>query len=153
MGYYVELIEYNAKLLQSDLDEAYKILCDLNQKNDLKTGGRYPRETSGGPHDGIWFSWMDWNYPETCENVVAIFQQLGFDVYAADDGSVILCGYYNKTGAQDVFLDSLSHLWKTQIDGENPYFIWRGEDGSMWRQEYVNGELHVLLPKIEWVLP
>lgn len=151
MGFYVELIEQNAKLLESDLDEAYKILCALNDRNDLKTGGRWPREEKDGPHNGIWFSWMDWNYPETCENAVAIFQQIGFDVYAEDDGSIILTYYNDKTGAQHIFLNSLSSLWKSRFDGENPYFTWRGEDGSMWRYEYVDGETIILNPKIEWV--
>lgn len=144
MGYYVELIDFNAKLLEKDFDEAYRLMCDLNDDNSNKTGGRYPREDKDGPHNGIWFAWMDWNYPETCNNVKEILTALGFEYFEHEDG-IIPCAYNDKTGAEELFLNSIAHLWVpyNSHDGFgnalDPFFAWRGEDGGMWRIRYADG--------------
>ncbi len=156
MGYYVELIEQNAKLLKSDLDKAYEIMCELNNHNELKTGGSIGPQIDRsldafGPHPNIWFSWMEWNYPETCENAMEIFDALGFDYDFDSEGSLILYGYDDKTGAEDVFLNSLHALWKP-IDNSEPCFhAWRGEDGGMWAFHYDEKGAHVKNAKITWV--
>lgn len=141
MGYYVTLIEHNAMLRKQDLDEAYRIMCELNNDNSKKTGGRWPREDKSGPHNGVWFAWMDWNYPETCHNAKEILQELGFDVYETDNGDLIPEYYDSKTGAEDIFLNSLAKLWVSEFnDDSDPYFAWRGEDGTMWRIRFADGK-------------
>ena len=107
-------------------------MCELNNHNELKRGGSFPREEKDGPHDGVWFSWMDWNYPETCENAAAIIEQLGFTFTMTDIGLEFLY-YDNKTGAEDVFLMALAPVLAS-TDERAPYFVWRGEDGTVWRQ-------------------
>ena len=130
MGYYVELIESTAVLLEENLAEAYERMCALNDRDDLKCGGSY------GPN-GVnerWFSWMDANYPAVCKDVKAVFEMLGFDVGATYDASgneigLHLVGYDNKTGQEDLFLDTVGDL----LSG---VMVWRGEDGAMWRETY-----------------
>ena len=136
MGYYVTLIEADAYIPTEKLDEAYTLLCALNERNDLKRGGAWPREEKEGPHDGIWFSWMDWNYPETCADAKAILEQLGFEVAETEDG-LHLQRYDNKTGNEDHFLNALAPV----IVGycEPAYLLWKGEDGAWWKQQFADG--------------
>lgn len=150
MGYYISLIDSNAKLCAEDLDEAYRILCELNNDNTQKTGGTIPIDRKDGPHENIWFSWMPWNYPDLLKSAAEIFECLGFSMIFRENGDLLLTGYDDKMGAEDVFLDSLSHLWKSVDEVENPYFAWRGEEGNMWRTIYVNGEVMEQTAKIEW---
>jgi hypothetical protein len=148
MGYYVTLTESNAVIPANKLDEAYKLLCALNERNDLKSGGvggwtrgETPEgETPiDGPHDKVWFSWMDWNYPETCPDAKSILKHVGFDVYVID-GDLTFGGYDDKTGCEDVFVAALAPVLASD-DNRAPQFVWRGEQGEFWRQIVVNGEM------------
>lgn len=132
MGYYVTLTETNAYIPTEKLDEAYTVLCKLNDRNELKRGGAFPREEKDGPHDGVWFSWMDWNYPETCKDTGEIIAALGFE-YEITDKGLEFRWYDNKTGSEDVFIAAIAFLL-AGTDGEAPYFVWRGEEGAVWRE-------------------
>jgi hypothetical protein len=132
MGYFVTLEETNAYIPSDKLDEAYAIMCELNNHNELKRGCAFPREEKDGPHDGIWFSWMEWNYPETCNDAAAIISELGF-TFNEDEEGLKFVHYDNKTGAEDVFLNALGPILASN-DGLAPRFVWRGEDGAVWRQ-------------------
>jgi hypothetical protein len=149
MGYYVSLTDSNAIIPADKLDEAYKLLCDLNQRNDLKTGGvggwTHGRTPEGetpidGPHDKVWFSWMDWNYPENCADAAAILEAVGFEVVYGADGELGFERYENKTGCEQTFVEALAPVLAS-TDGENPYFVWQGEDGLYWRQRLQDGEM------------
>lgn len=142
MGYYVTLTHTNAILPAANLDAAYQAMCALNERNDLKRGGSGWYAFGGtpegedpivGPHDKVWFSWMDWNYPETCSDAAAILAQLGFEFATGDDGSIEFLAYDNKTGAEDVFLDALAP-YLVSDDDDLPHFVWQGEDDAIWRQ-------------------
>lgn len=137
MGYYVTLNSTNAYIPNDKLDEAYTILCALNQDNSLKRGGRWPRTEQDGPHSGVWFSWMDWDYPETCKDAAAIIAQLGFE-FTEDGDGLWFYAYDNKTGAEDVFLAALAPVLASS-DDEAPQFVWQGEDGAAWRQIVIDG--------------
>lgn len=139
MGYYVNLIDHNAYIAKEDFDEAYKCLCALNDTNDYKSGGSWPRPESNEPNPNIWFSWMPWNYPDLCKNAFEIFDMLGFELEENLDGNLCLYGYDDKTGAEQIFLNSVSHLWKPFDKNDYPFHAWRGEEGSMWRVAYING--------------
>lgn len=147
MGYYVSLTRTNAILPAQNLPAAYEALCALNQRNDLKIGGQggwtFGATPEGetpieGPHDKVWFSWMDWNYPETCPDAAAILKQLGFECDVHDDGSIEFLAYDNKTGAEDHFLIALAP-YLASTDGDAPQFVWRGEEGEIWRQIVLDG--------------
>ena len=147
MGYYVTLTHTNAILPAANLDAAHTALCALNERNDLKRGGSgayaFGRTPEGedpieGPHDKVWFSWMDWNYPETCPDVAAVLTQLGFEFGTGDDGSIEFFAYDNKTGAEEHFIAALAP-YLTSSDNNPPQFVWRGEDGALWRQVVLDG--------------
>jgi hypothetical protein len=139
MGYYVTLTETNATIPADKLDEAYTLLCELNQHNELKRGGLGGRdETIVGPHKGIWFSWMDWNYPEVYSNAVDILRAVGYDIFVDGRGTAHFAGYDEKNGCQDVFAEALLPVLVSSDD--NPLqFHWRGEDGEVWRNIAIDG--------------
>lgn len=115
MGYYVTLEESTAVIPTDKLDEAYKRLCDLNKRDDLKTGG---------------FPWMDPDYPSKCAGTTEIFVALGFECYEEDDGLHIE-SYDAKAGAEDLFVQTVADLFEPDT-----YMQWRGEEGEQWRWEF-----------------
>jgi len=153
MGYYVTLEGNNAYVRKDKLDEAYKILCELNNHNELKRGGcgtLENRQKIEGPHEDIWFSWMEWNYPETCRDVAAILEQLGFEFEDDGNGGISFLGYDNKTGSEDVFIAALAPVLSSD-DGSAPWFEWRGEDGAHWRQIVSAGVMRIQQPQVTWI--
>ena len=134
MGYYVTLNETNAYIPETDLHDAYMLLCEINMHNNLKGGGSYPREDREGPHPGVWFSWMPWNYPDVFDTAQAVLEYVGFDMYTDDNGDLHFCGYDNKTGDEDKFLLALTPVLCSK-DSDPVRFLWVGEDYSMWVQE------------------
>jgi hypothetical protein len=151
MGYYVTLEGNNAYIRKDKLDEAYAILCELNQHNELKRGGSFPRdEEIAGPHEGVWFSWMEWNYPETCADAAAILGQLGFELEDDGNGGISFLFYDNKTGSEDVFIAALAPVLSSG-DDDAPWFEWRGEDGAHWRQIVSDGVMKIQQPQVTWI--
>lgn len=69
MGYYVRTTYSSAFIPKENLDKAYEAMCALNTTHDHeKRGGSW----SAGEQQKKWFSWMDENYPETCEDAAAL---------------------------------------------------------------------------------
>ena len=146
MGYYVTLEHSNAVIPKSKLNEAYEILCGLNYYNELKSGGtgqKFDKEWAEankfGANESVWFSWMEWNYPGTCATTGAILGELGFDYHEDEDG-VGINGYDAKLGDEAIFLAALAPVLVSN-DAEEPQFVWRGEDGAVWRQIVVKGKM------------
>lgn len=142
MGYYVS--GYGTFRIAPEREaDALTALHALNQRNDLKRGGRYvsgvtkaeqqPRHD--GPNPDIWFSWLDWNYHETTDSVDAVLEHLGFDVETSADGTRSV-SYDNKTGAEDVFLAALGPF----VDAGG-FVEWSGEDDRFWRDEFTGTDL------------
>ena len=139
MGYYVNITGGEVRIPKENLAEAYRLMCELNQRDDLKNGGswggendsRSPRPAGLDYHPGKWFSWMDANYPATCADAKAVLTAIGFDLMEDGDGTLVVWGYDNKTGQEELFLNSIAHLCD-----EGSFHEWRGEDGAMWRHEY-----------------
>ena len=72
MGYYVQIVESNARIPAANLKAAYEKMCALNVTHDhAKRGGSY----SDGKQTAKWFSWMDANYPETCKDAKEVLEQ------------------------------------------------------------------------------
>lgn len=143
MGYYVEILSSDFTIPYSNIEEAYRRLIALNDRDDLKRGGnwggeydaRLPRPEGFDYHPGKWFSWMYADYPARCNSLRDIFIQLGFTVDINDNGDLILSEYDNKTGQEDMFLDEIIDLTTGEIN-------WRGEDDALWKtvsgvKEYV----------------
>jgi hypothetical protein len=134
MGYYVNITHSDFRIPAKNVQKAYKRLCDLNKYDDIKRGGSYGGDTDGRKprpegldyHPGKWFSWMYPDYPNHCENLADIFQELGFQLIIEDDGSIILDNYDNKAGQEDIFLDEIIDLAEGEIN-------WIGEDGQIYQ--------------------
>lgn len=133
MGYYVEILESTFRIPAENLDAAYEAMCQLNYttKNRDKGGRRGGSQNyeDCGPHPDWWFSWMDWNYHETCADAEAILEELGFETLFDDEGNLLIQYFNSKTGQEDVFLDAISLL-------SVGYIVWRGEEGEIWGETY-----------------
>ena len=129
MGYYVKIVKSNAYIPAANLQRAYKKMCALNvTHHSVKRGYRY----SGGEKLAFWFSWMDENYPETCKDAQAVLEQLGFSTEYNDAGDLLLTGYDNKTGQEELFLKAIEE------DGVGS-IVWEGECDETWTTFFVGG--------------
>jgi hypothetical protein len=126
MGYYVTLTESSFRIPHKNLDEAYKRMCELNKHDDLKRGGSF----GGDGTSEKWFSWMDANYPETCTNAAAIFEDLRFEIEITDT-HLVLARFDCKYGQEELFLAAISDLAEP---GSQMY--WEGEDNQRWMFTY-----------------
>jgi hypothetical protein len=138
MGYYVDLADSNAYIPTDKLDEAYEILCELNNHNDLKRGGQFPKKDIEGPHEGIWFSWLDWNYPELFDSAQKVLEAVGYELITYDYGLRFIA-YGEKTGCEDIFFAALAPVLASANE-EPPSTEWRGEDGALWRIVILDGK-------------
>lgn len=129
MGYYVTLEESDIFIDKKHFDAIYQKMCDLNDFHELKRGGSY-----GGNNDKVegdryprdkWFSWMDYNYPETCSNMFEILQALGFEWTLDKDGNLVNLAYYDKTGNEEYFLQCFAGYTR---DGD--YLSFKGEEND-----------------------
>lgn len=146
MGYYIQITSSDCRLPKAKADEAYRIMCQLNWDNSNKRGGRYsglnkkndiPNDV---PHPDRWFSWMKWNYHETCKNAHEILSELGFEL-DQDENYIFITGYNSKAGQEDLFLNSIAHLLEGSIE-------WSGEDDTFWKNTFTSNEMKTLEGKI-----
>lgn len=133
MGYYVRSYESdnNFKVRKENFDAAYKAMVALNDDDDAKHGGSY------GP-DGVrekWFSWMDPNYPDSCQDFGAVLEALGF-VAIYDETGLVGLDYDSKIGQENLFLKAIAPYVEN-----GSYIVWRGEDGAVWVQIFRNGTM------------
>jgi hypothetical protein len=145
MGYFVNITDQNFFVSKDNFDAAYKAMCALNDRDDLKRGGSWggdginadsPRPEGMTYHPARWFSWMPANYPEVCKDFLSILKEMGFDTDLDADGNLILVHYDNKTGAEDHFFSVIAPFVK---DGS--FIEWRGEDGAEWRWFFTGGKV------------
>jgi hypothetical protein len=127
MGYYVDTAQVNFRLRKENYQKAYEAMCALNADNSIKSGGSY---SSGTGFERKWFSWMPENYPEVCEDAIAIIQELGFEVIEDQDGINSLY-YSNKIGDEAKFFSAIAPFVE-----EGSTIFWRGEDGDMWAWKF-----------------
>lgn len=129
MGYYVNTEEVDIFVDKKHFDAIYKKMCELNDFHELKRGGSF-----GGNNDNVegeryprdkWFSWMEYNYPETCNNMFDILQQLGFEWELDEDGNLIDLSYYSKVGNEEYFLQCFAGYTR---DGD--YLSFKGEESD-----------------------
>lgn len=137
MGYYVEILQSTFKIPAENLEKAYEKLCDLNYivPNSVKSGGSYGGENDRnkapefGPHPGVWFSWMDSDYPNKCSDVEEILSALGFDIEYNVNNDLEIVGYSGKTGQEGLFLNAISSV-------STGYIVWKGEQDEIWGETY-----------------
>lgn len=141
MGYYVSIEESTFQIPVENLDAAYKAMCELNYTvpNRQKRGWSSPGRDEApeyGPHKCCWFSWMSWNYHETCKSAAGILEEVGFYTSIDKNGNLHIEGYDSKTGQEDLFLKAISTLSKG-------YIVWKGEEGEIWGETYGGEEVVV----------
>jgi len=143
MGYYVSITNQNFFVPKENFDAAYKAMCALNDRDDLKSGGSWggngitsdsPRPEGMTYHPAKWFSWMPANYPAVCKDFLSILKEMGFEYDLDDSGNLGLVHYDNKTGAEGHFFEAIAPFVQ---DGS--FIEWRGEDGSEYRWLFTNG--------------
>jgi len=138
MGYYVTLTETNAYIPCDDQPRGYELVCEINNHHTGKVGVLNHCDTPS-PHEGEWFSWMPWNYPDLYGTLREVLENVGFDTYTDMDSNLHIRGYDNKTGCEEIFLQALAPVLQGGF-GESPRFVWIGEDHEMWAQEMHGSE-------------
>lgn len=145
MGYYVYGFG-NITIEHNKVDDAYKAMCDLNQRDGLKRGGSWggsgttsdsERPEGLSYHPAKWFSWMDADYPSKCKNMVEILTALGFEVVVTETTNYHTSynlNYDSKMGQEELFLEAIAPYVK------EGYVEWKGEDDTFWKNEFVNGK-------------
>lgn len=174
MGYYVRSIDSNIYVDKQHFNDIYWKMCALNDFHDLKRGGSFGGDEEQNTNERYpknkWFSWMEYNYPDTLKDMFQILQQVGFDYTLDDNGNLISLVYDdNKTGAEDYFLSCFAGYAKpgsfVEFKGEedDDYFKFVFDETSMYKLsgsmkvEYTNSEKYEFgkpslsdLALIEW---
>jgi hypothetical protein len=154
MGYYVQTTGCSVFLPKARFADAYKALCDLNQHDELKSGGSYggdkisagdPRPDGMTYHPARWFSWMDADYPSKCTTMEQVLQEVGFDPYFDYAGNLEALSYDSKTGCEEIFLNALAPFMRN-----GSYINWRGEDGELYRYEFQDGQMRQLTGNVTY---
>jgi hypothetical protein len=157
LGYYITNTDGEFLIPPQNIDAAYRALCALNDRDELKSGGAWggghPDARDARPegmdhHPARWFSWLPPNYPTTCTNAEEVFTALGFGAYTDEDG-LHVAGYDDKTGDQEHFLAAVAPFCSrlSSLD-------FRGECGEMWRYSINDeGGLVVWESKITYTNP
>lgn len=130
MGYYVKGAGHIVFNSEDRKQAAFKALCELNKRDDLKEGGSYEE----GAKVESWFSWMDSNYDKEARDLDHILEMLGFNIVnRSDDGLILIVDYDNKMGQEDLFLQTMAPFVAEMK------IYWMGEDGRRWNILIENG--------------
>lgn len=139
MGYYTNLIDSKIFVKKEDFPKVYEKMCELNNYDELKRGGSFGK-TDDQPskwNPNKWFSWMDYNYPDTLNTMEEILQQVGFELTFDKEGNLTGLGYYNKTGNEDYFLSCFA----AYVENDS-YVKFKGEEDFDWyRFVFNNGKM------------
>lgn len=142
MGYYINTINVDFEIVAEKLDSAYSALCELNSRDELKTGRTFcvnPSKAVSKPESSTsvsnspnrHFSWMEWNYDEIYDTVEEILSALGFDCYIEDNGSLRLFGYDGKSGDEEHFFEAVAPYVTP-----GSFVEWQGEEEVFYRWEF-----------------
>lgn len=149
MGYYTTLTSSDVEIPADKLDEAYKALCELNNRNDLKRYGQFPHPSGvrpDVPHPEASFGGVPWNYHETCRDLDAILTELGFGCELTPSNGLWVAEYDHKSRDEAHFFDALAPYIP---DGQS--MEWRGEDGSLYQWVFEGGKRTEKEGIVQWV--
>lgn len=136
--------------------EAFQALCNLNTKDDLKSGHIFSRKklikpensTSLAGDPSVRFINMPWNYDEVCETVEEILELLNFSVEKDLEGDVHILSFASAHGGdEEVFLKALAPYVKP-----GSFIEWQAEGGEMWRNDFVQGKMTTSSGEVVWTL-
>lgn len=136
--------------------EAFQALCNLNTKDDLKSGCIFSSKklikpensTSLAEDPSVRFINMPWNYDEVCEAVEEILELLNFSVEKDLEGNVHILSFESDHGGdEEVFLKALAPYVKP-----GSFIEWQAEGGEMWRNDFVQGKMTTSSGEVVWTL-
>jgi hypothetical protein len=138
MGYEVYIKDGSIEVKKEHLDAAYAAVVALNDNDEIKQGGCFPQVEWDKAKDrwnpNKWFSWMPYNYPETCKNLKEVMEELGFDTEEMANGDLLIVSYNSKMGDEREFLFAIAPYVTP-----GGYLDWVGEDDAHWRAKF-NGK-------------
>ena len=136
--------------------EAFQALCNLNTKDDLKSGCIFSSQklikpensTSLAEDPSVRFINMPWNYDEVCEEVEEILELLNFSVEKDLEGNVHILSFESDHGGdEEVFLKALAPYVKP-----GSFIEWQAEGDEMWRNDFVQGKMTTSSGEVVWTL-
>ena len=148
MGYKIRIIDSNFAIPYDYLDHAYKTLCELNTKDELKRGGVHSGKLYEKPQDSTsvstnpnkWFNGLDWNYDEIYKSTEEILHALGFETEILQSGDLEIVGFKGEMGDEDFFLEDLAPFVE---DGS--YIEWINDDDLVWKYTFLQGDMEICL--------
>jgi hypothetical protein len=141
MGYYAHTTDVSFRIKKENLDAAYQAAIELNNHNELKTGGSYgggvPDPIPEGPNPYRRFGWVDWDYHLKCKDLSEVLGMFGFESFFDDEGDIVNLHYPDDkiSGGEEELLKCLAPYVES-----NSYVCWRGEDDGIWRLDFIDGE-------------
>lgn len=138
MGYYVTLNSCSINIPASDFPRICQHLLNTGflTNTSAMNGGCF-----GGPDDGKrWYSWVNMDYLAEhlkANDLEAVLDDFGFEVFTNDNGDIVDLCYDNKTGNEEELFCAMAPA----MSGINELF-WSGEEGERWKWLIKNGELH-----------
>lgn len=152
MSYYVNTIGCDFVVRRENYEKGYRLLCELNAREDLKAGGCYPPSAerpsgsaSVAQSPNKWFGWMDWNYDETCSDLLEVLKQAGFDVCENERG-IDWIGYDGYSGCEEEFLSALAPVVEA-----GSYVEWEGEcHEDLYRFDFDGLKMSARSGRIVW---
>lgn len=152
MGYYVNTTDCDFTIRRENYGEAYRLLCALNARDELKRGRRYPASLvrpegskSIARDPNVWFSWMPWNYDEVYGSAVEILNAVGFEVVEGE-GGICYVSYDCNSGCEEEFMAALAPVVE-----KGSYIEWQGEEpDDLYRYEFDGDKMRVLAGEVVW---
>lgn len=112
MSEFILMLDSSLHLPAEHKGEAYRVLCDLNKRDDLKTAGLIDSDNKS-------FAYMPADYPEVYKDAKEILEALGFELSEDVRGNIWFDGYSDKKGDMDIFLGTLQPLLRGMCAWEN----------------------------------
>lgn len=141
MGYYVSITSSDVVIPKKNLDAALAEMKRINgpEFDNLKRGGSY------GPNGTTkkWYSWMPESFDQY-ESLSDFLSDVGFDIEEVD-GNLLITGYDDKHGNEDIFLQFLAPFIAHGSSME-----WRGEEGERWRYTFEAGKMVLWEENLMW---
>lgn len=136
--------------------EAFQALCNLNAKDDLKSGCIFSSQklikpensTSLAEDTSVRFINMPWNYDELYETVEEILEVLNFSVEKDLEGDVHILSFESDHGGdEEVFLKALAPYVKP-----GSFIEWQADNGEMWRNDFVQKKMITSTGEVSWTI-
>ena len=136
--------------------EAFQALCNLNTKDELKSGCIFSSQklikpensTSLAEDPSVRFINMPWNYDEVCEVVEEILELLNFSAEKDLEGDVHILSFASAHGGdEEVFLKALAPFVKS-----GSFIEWQADSGEMWRNDFIQKKIITSTGEINWIV-